>query len=136
MESHARIKMARRHLKLSQNGLAQVIGVHRSAVSQWESPIGKNPTLRNLKKLAELASIQFEWLATGRGTMALSKDVELDSVPTAHALLIDDPLEIRMIEAMRGAANDSRMALVEMAEQLAASRLGRRLKARVRRLGD
>lgn len=126
MQSHARIKMARRHLKLSQSALAEVIGVHRSAVSQWESPIGKNPTLRNLRLLAELAAVQFEWLATGRGSMTLSRDEELEGIATAHAVLIEDPVEMRMVVAMRAATIHARMALVEMAEQLAASRVGRK----------
>jgi transcriptional regulator with XRE-family HTH domain len=128
MQAHVRIKMARRHLKLSQNGLAEVIGVHRSAVSQWESPLGKNPTLRNLRKLAELSAVQFEWLATGRGSMALTRNEELESVATAHAVLVDDPIEMRMVVAMRAATIHARMALVEMAEELAASRVGRKPK--------
>ena len=129
MQSHARIKMARRHLKLSQHGLADAIGVHRSAVSQWEAPSGKSPALRNLMKLAELAGIQFEWLATGRGSMALSKEVALECISTAYAVLVEDPVEMRMIAAMRGATAESRMSLVEIAEQIAALRFGKARKA-------
>lgn len=128
VQSHARIKLARRQIKLSQNGLAEAIGVHRSAVSQWESPLGKNPTMRNLRKVAELSAVHFEWLATGRGAMSLSKDATLEEVPAAHMLLIEDGMEMRMIAAMRAAPLSSRLSLVEIAEQLAASRQGRARK--------
>lgn len=128
MHSHARIKLARRHIKLSQTGFANAIGVHRSAVSQWESPLGKNPTMRNLRKVAELSAVHFEWLATGRGSMALSNDIVMEDVPAAHVMLIEDSIEMRMITAMRGVPVETRVSLVEIAEQLAAPRLGRARK--------
>ena len=72
--------------------------------------------------------MQFEWLATGRGTTALTRNEELECVATAHAVLVDDPAEMRMVVAMRAATSHARMALVEMAEELAASRVGRKPK--------
>jgi transcriptional regulator with XRE-family HTH domain len=132
MKSHARIRMARRHVRLSQEALAKAVGVRRSAVSHWEAPLGKVPTVTNLCKIAEVTAVQFEWLATGRGTMALTREVELDSVETAFAVLIEDQLEVRMIQAIRSIPLDSRMSLLELAEQLVALRLGR--KARVMEL--
>ena len=66
---HRRIRQARDLAKLSQSQLAGFLEVHRSAVSQWESPHGASPTLENLIKLAKLTEVQMEWLATGRGRM-------------------------------------------------------------------
>lgn len=66
---HRRIRQARDLAKLSQSQLAAALKVHRSAVSQWESPHGVLPTLENLIKLAKLTEVQMEWLATGRGRM-------------------------------------------------------------------
>jgi transcriptional regulator with XRE-family HTH domain len=129
MKSHSRIKMARRHLNVSQAALATAVGVQRSAVSHWEAPLGKNPTLTNLRKIADLTAVQFEWLATGRGVMVLSREASLDSVATAHALLVDDALEMRMVEAMRSMSLTSKMSLVDIAEQLAKHRIGRARKA-------
>ena len=126
MKSHARIRMARRRVRLSQESLAKAVGVRRSAVSHWEAPLGKVPTVTNLCKIAEVTAVQFEWLATGRGTMGLTRDVELDSVETAFAVLIEDELEMRMIQAIRSVPLDSRMSLLELAEQLVALRLGRK----------
>jgi transcriptional regulator with XRE-family HTH domain len=123
LKPHSRIKMARRHLKMSQTAFASALGVQRSAVSHWEAPLGKNPTLANLRKIAELTAVQFEWLATGRGVMALSQDVVFDSIAAVQGLLIDDAIEIRMIEALRAIPLESRMSLVEVTEQMAELRL-------------
>ncbi len=125
MQPHARIKMARRHRNLSQSRLAEAVGVQRSAVSHWEAPLGKTPTVNNLLKIAEVTKVQFEWLATGRGGMALTQTTELDSVLAAHALLVDDPLEMRMVEAMRQMHFDPKVSLVEIAEHMAKLRIGR-----------
>lgn len=122
---HSGIKLARRLMNISQTKLATEIGVQRSAVSHWESPLGKNPTLKNLRKVAEITAVRFEWLATGRGAMALSSKTLADSIPAVLALMVDDELEIRMLEAMREVPLDSKMSLVEIAEQIAAMRLGK-----------
>lgn len=117
--------MARHRLMLSQRALAEEVGVQRSAVSQWEAASGKNPTLKNLRRVAQVTAVQFEWLATGRGPMALSKDVALDAISAADALLVEDRLEVRMIAAMRCVSLESRVSLVEIAEQIAKLRTGR-----------
>ena len=126
MKSHVRIRMARRRQRLSQEALAKAVGVQRSAVSHWEAPLGKVPTVNNLCKIAQITGVQFEWLATGRGSMSLSRDAELDSVTTATALLIEDHFEMRLIRAVRSVSLESRMSLLELAEQLATLRLGRK----------
>jgi hypothetical protein len=64
--------------------------------------------------------------------MTLRDDVRLASVPTADALLVDEPIELRLLRAFRGAPGPSRVALVEIAEQLAAGRIGRLREAAVR----
>lgn len=74
MTLRARIRLARRHAGLSQGTLAEVVGVQRSAASHWESVRGKNPKMAHLQKIALITAVQFEWLATGRGAMPLSKE--------------------------------------------------------------
>lgn len=83
-----RIRIARRHAGYSQSKLAAAVGVQRSAVSHWEPSQGKNPRMAHLREIATVTGTQFEWLATGRGGMGLSRDVILDSVATAEALLV------------------------------------------------
>lgn len=130
MSLQARIRMARRHAGYSQTGLAQAVGVQRSAVSHWEAPNGKNPSVAHLRDVATLTGIQFEWLATGRGPMSLSREQALDSVAVAEALLVDDALEMRLLRAFRDAPARGRVALVEVVEELAHQRLGRARAAR------
>jgi len=125
MTSQQRIRLARRHAGLSQAALGTAIGVQRSAVSHWEASQGKHPSVDHLRQLALVAGVQFEWLATGRGNMSLSVDTALDSVAAAQGKLIDDAMELRLIAAFREAPIRARAPLVEVAEQLAASRTGR-----------
>jgi transcriptional regulator with XRE-family HTH domain len=127
--------MARRHAGLSQSALALAVGVQRSAVSHWEAPQGKNPRVAHLRAVATTTGTQFEWLATGRGPMTLGKEAEQYSVATADALLVDDPLEMRLLVAFRDAPGRGRLALVELVEELAHQRLGRSRTAKPTRLG-
>jgi transcriptional regulator with XRE-family HTH domain len=131
MTQQERIRLARRTAGMSQQQLAQAVGVQRSAVSHWEAPQGKNPSVSHLREVALVSGIQFEWLVTGRGSMTLSKDTQLDSIATAEALLIEDPLEFRLVHAFREAPLRSRLALLEVMEELAAQRTGR---SNIRRL--
>lgn len=125
MNSQDRIRLARRHAALSQAKLAQAIGVQRSAVSHWESPQGKNPSVDHLRTVAMVTGVTFEWLATGRGKMQLSEDAKLDSVSAAEAVLVEDSLELRLLGAFREAPPRIRVAVVEIVEELAARRMGR-----------
>ena len=125
MSAQQRMRLARRHAGMSQAALAQAVGVQRSAVSHWEATAGKSPNAAHLREAALVTGVQFEWLATGRGRMNLSSEVALDSVATAEALLVDDPLELRLIAAFRDAPPRAQVPLVEIAEQLASQRTGR-----------
>lgn len=125
MTQQERIRLARRALGMSQTQLAQAVGVQRSAVSHWEAPLGKNPSVSHMREIALVTGIQFEWLATGRGEMPLSREVQLDSIATADALLVEDPLEFRLVAAFRAAPLRTRLSLLEVMEELANQRLGR-----------
>ncbi|NUO77855.1 helix-turn-helix domain-containing protein [Lysobacter sp. 5GHs7-4] len=125
MTPQQRIRLARRHAGMSQAALGAAVGVQRSAVGHWESAQGKFPSVAHLREVALITGVQFEWLATGRGKMNLSADTEMDSVAAAEALLVDDPLELRLIVAFRDTPTKSKAPLVEIAEQLAELRTGR-----------
>ena len=125
MTPQQRIRLARRHAGMSQAALGSAVGVQRSAVGHWESAQGKFPSVSHLREVALITGVQFEWLATGRGKMNLSADTEMDSVAAAEALLIEDPLELRLIVAFRDTPTKSKAPLVEIAEQLAELRTGR-----------
>jgi transcriptional regulator with XRE-family HTH domain len=125
-----RIRLARRHGGLSQAELARTVGVQRSAVSHWEAANAKSPNAVHLREIAVATGTCFEWLATGRGAMPLSREQLLDSIPAADALLVEEPVELRLVRAFRDMPMPSRVALVEIAEQLAVQRIGRVRRAR------
>ena len=122
-----RIRLSRRHGSLSQAALADLVGVHRSAVSHWESTKPKKPNIGHLLAIAVACGVQFEWLATGRGSMLLSEQARQDMTPAAHALMVEDEQELELLRAYRETTPQSRMVLVELAQQLARQRLGRRV---------
>lgn len=125
MTAQQRIRLARRHAGLSQSALALAVGVQRSAVSHWEAVDGKSPSMTNLRRVATITGVQFEWLATGRGRMALSHEDALDTVAAAEATLVDDASEMRLLAAYRALPARSRAPLLELMEQMAELRLGR-----------
>ncbi|MDB2384309.1 helix-turn-helix domain-containing protein [Endozoicomonas sp.] len=89
-----RILRSRKEKKLSQQALADLIGVSRSALAQWETQMS-SPSLRNLRKMAEILEVSFEWLATGRGNQYISAptdticDTDLDHEITRSLNQID-----------------------------------------------
>ncbi|MDZ7735004.1 MAG: helix-turn-helix domain-containing protein [Gammaproteobacteria bacterium] len=65
MDIGTRIRQARIAAGLSQARLAELLGVTRSACSQWESPQGTVPRGTRLAELAGLLGVSYEWLAMG-----------------------------------------------------------------------
>lgn len=102
MKLKDRIRTARRKAGLSQEALARRCGVARSAVSNWESPAGAHPAASNLICIAEATGAAFEWLAMGRGEMRQGDP--RDNTPTAHAELVEDVHERRLLQAWRAAS--------------------------------
>ena len=121
-----RIRQARRKATLSQLGLANKVGVNRSAVAQWERPGGCRPTTENLSKIALATSIQFEWLATGRGRMH-TPDGGNDEGDQTPALLLQfyahDEVEERILIALRRLDYWQSVSIAELVESLARGKL-------------
>lgn len=67
MDISARIRKARLAAGISQARLAGLLGVTRSACSQWEQQDGSGTTPRGerLAEIARLLDVRYEWLATG-----------------------------------------------------------------------
>jgi transcriptional regulator with XRE-family HTH domain len=72
----ARIALARNQAELSQTGLGKAFGLTRSSVSQWEGDLTE-PTSANLRSIAMRCGVNYDWLATGRGTMRNGQSPEL-----------------------------------------------------------
>jgi len=62
-----RIRKARLSARLTQAELARRVGVKRSAVTQWEHPLGTTPSMHHLLQIAIETGTCIEWLATARG---------------------------------------------------------------------
>lgn len=123
MSLGSRVRVARRRAGVSQAGLAEMVGVTRSAVANWESSSARTyPSAQRLQRIAEETGVSYEWLATGRGSPA-PDDSE---IPAADAELIEDPVERLLLEGFRASNEALRQGLLAIAE----SQLrGRRVKA-------
>jgi transcriptional regulator with XRE-family HTH domain len=115
---HARIRQARTKAKLSQSQLAASLKVHRSAVSQWESPTGALPTVENLIKLARLTQVQMEWLATGRGSMRYEQH-EDDVVTLPHDHILYEHDEVAVLKTYRGLKSTHKKVVLDLLKILA-----------------
>ena len=72
-----RIKIARKECKLTQQQVADVLGIDRSTYSYYE--LGTfNPSVEILVKLASIYNVELQWLATGCNDEDAWKDSEYD----------------------------------------------------------
>lgn len=118
-----RIRRARRKAGLSQAGLADVVKVRRSAVSNWESATDVMPTMQNLVSIARACGVSIEWLGTGRGGMSSDPEALAD-IPTADAELVDAHEERELLAVYRDLPRRSQHLLMELAHALQAGKRG------------
>jgi transcriptional regulator with XRE-family HTH domain len=116
-----RIRVARRRSAFSQTQLGQRLGVQRSAVANWESGAA-SPSSQHLEQLACTLEVAHEWLATGRGEMALPEHchagLAVDRGP------VDNSFETRLLRAWRRLPTKLRLALLELLEAYGGRRRG------------
>lgn len=101
----ARVKIARKHRGISQQELADAVGVTQPSVSEWERKLTE-PTTDNLASIAIALKVNFNWLAANQGEM------EGYSSP---ALLAEEskPLETQLLELFRAQSWTNQQALIE-----------------------
>ncbi len=93
-----RIRRARALSGVTQSMLARKVGVHRSAVAQWESPIGSTPSMEHLIAIAMHTCVNLEWLGTGRGNpLAANEPIAIDDSDDRAM----DALEAQCLRALR-----------------------------------
>ena len=117
MKFSQRIRRARRNAKLSQQALGKLLGVQRSAVSNWESASDIQPAITNLIAIAMVTNVSLEWLATGRGSMQLGHDPQMD-IPAVDGDLAETPHERELLKLFRKASNRAQNILMALAEEL------------------
>jgi transcriptional regulator with XRE-family HTH domain len=113
---------------MSQTELARQLGVHRSCIGHWEGVSKANPGHDRLAEVARLCIVSYEWLATGRGGMKLGHDPAHD-IPAAFGKIVNDPQAIRLLRAWDAMSSRSKIALLEIAEELSSQRQPKRAHA-------
>lgn len=116
----------RRRAGLGQKQLAEIIGVGRSAVSNWESARGTEPSVSHMRAHAMATQVVFEWLATGRGEM--TRDASLDVPAVADVILVECPRERKLLECFRSASARAQCTLIEFVEIASRDRPRHRLQ--------
>ncbi|QWP75412.1 helix-turn-helix transcriptional regulator [Lysobacter sp. K5869] len=112
-----RIRMARRSAGLSQTELGLTVGVGRSAVAQWESRNGSFPSSENLGKIAVTCAVSHEWLATGRGRMAVdAADGAAPAAPPSDSFAAKNSLESRLLNLFRELSGPGKLQLLKLLE--------------------
>ena len=112
MELHERIKLAIKQSGLTQNALAEKLGISRGSVSQWVSSniaTRTAPSKENLSRLAELSGISIDWLWNGHESLAIkAADLNRDQTSLEYQEgdgLEDDEIEIPALNLQVGAGS-------------------------------
>lgn len=107
-----RVRRARALARISQEDLARAVGVHRSAVAQWESRDGSLPSMRHLIRIATTTSVCLEWLGTGRGPVRPDDDAWTPA--TLAGDYAQDELESQCLLALRAVPYQTRRQIVSL----------------------
>lgn len=112
---------------MSQQALAEHLGVSRGAVSNWESANGCSPSVERLSRVATLCGVSFPWLATGQGPMVVTGAES--GAPSAAPTTVLCPFELHLLQAYRRAPDQLKKLLQDLALlriiPMSRSRLGR-----------
>lgn len=66
----SRMKLARKNSNITQEAMAQYLDLTQSNISDYERDKSA-PAIKILSKMAKICRVDFEWLATGEGDMAV-----------------------------------------------------------------
>lgn len=72
MEFHEKLQELRKHMNLTQEELAEILFVSRTAVSKWESGRGY-PNIESLKAISEFFSVSVDELLSGRELISVAE---------------------------------------------------------------
>lgn len=81
-----RIKTTRTSKKLTQSALANLVGVTREAVSQWESGDSKTVKPDNLLAVADALEVDIRWLITGKISRYIEQGVREEARPPVFSI--------------------------------------------------
>lgn len=119
MHLEDRIRRARLWAKLSQQELANKIGVRRSAVAQWEKQGGNLPSMSHLIEIALATGVTLEWLGTGRGPIRADEETWTPAVQSLD--FAQDETEYQCLQDLRRLPHQLRENLAGIIAVLAKS---------------
>lgn len=67
--------MAAEHANRNLPALIDEIGVSKSTINRWTRDDGKLPTRPNLRAWADFCGVDYDWLASGEGTVVVPMPV-------------------------------------------------------------
>jgi transcriptional regulator with XRE-family HTH domain len=108
-----RVRLARRWSSLTRKALAARVGVSPSAAAQWEQPSGTMPNVENLARIALVARVSFEWLATGRGEPRTSNLDPPAAVLATFAHDLEEEHLLRLWRRLPAGVRERMTALIE-----------------------
>ncbi|KAF1717889.1 transcriptional regulator [Pseudoxanthomonas yeongjuensis] len=111
-----RIRRCRTLMRISQSELAHRVGVHRSAVTQWERDGGTHPCIDHLAAISIAANVPFDWLATGRGDPTRCPEIEVPAIAFDYAV---NEAEAKLLEVIRRLPKRTRKAVCDLVELIA-----------------
>lgn len=117
MKFNERLRESRHAAGLTQEQLADRLGLTRSAVGQWESDkLQTCPSTEHLLSLAEQLDVSFEWLATGRGHMHNHYIAQPTAAYTNEVLTPKERLFINRFRALNERKRQVMQDLLELLE--------------------
>lgn len=119
MEIGERIKLARKKLGITQQELADSIGLKRNTIANYE--IGQiQPSDRTVADICRVHNISEEWLRTGQGEMfiQISPDEELDYILGQIGAGADETI-VRIIRAYWKLDEKEKAAVRKLIDNLA-----------------
>ena len=118
MSINARVRQARKAAGIAQSRLAQILGVTRSACSQWESPEGTAPRRERLEQLANVLGVSYEWLATGRKPKDEKQTYTFKENAPTHYKTAITPDQEELLKLYNALPVKARIALMEFLRTL------------------
>lgn len=116
-----RIRRVRVQAKINQAELARKVGVTSSAVAQWESTTGTQPSLKYIVEIARLCGASLEWIVTGEGRMR-HRDRAVDNDVLVAAVFAHDLTEENLLIEFRRMPTAARRLLVNLIQELSKAR--------------
>lgn len=113
-----RIKELRKALGLTQQEMADKVGIKRNTIAQYE--IGRNPPTDTVVTLiCREFDVNEEWLRTGAGPMLVEKSRDEDLAEFFGKVLAGDPDFRRLLSAISRLTEEQWAMLEEVAQRLA-----------------